>query len=104
MYLCNRCGRTFDFPDSVVDFRSEMWGRRVGHYVSVCPYCQDDDFDEMDRCEICGEYIPPGEEICDNCHELISDYRDIITGRIRELSITHKLNYDELIEHLKEEL
>lgn len=104
MYLCNRCGEMFDCPDSVFDFYSEAWGRTVKHYTSVCPHCHSDDYDEMDKCEICGEYIPQGEGICENCRDLIDDYRDIITGRIRELTITHKLNYNEFMENLKENL
>lgn len=104
MYRCSRCGQTFDSPDAVVDFYSEAWGRQVKHYTSVCPCCGSDDFDEMDRCKICGAWISPGEEICENCHDLVSDMTDSVRGRLREISITHKLNYEELLEAVIENL
>lgn len=104
MYICNRCSQTFGSLDKVYDFSSEAWGRTVDHYKSVCPNCGSDDYDEMDKCEICGEYIPPGEGICENCHDLVDDMTDAIRGRLRELAITHKLNYDELLEAVIENL
>ena len=104
MYRCSRCGQTFDSPDTVVDFFSEAWGRQVKHYTSVCPNCGSDDFDEMDKCEICGEWISPGEDVCDNCAELIKDISEDIRGRVRYVSLRYKLKYDEFIEHLIKEL
>lgn len=44
-----RCGTMFDSPDYVEDFSSEYFGRRVTHYMGVCPSCGSDDFEEMDK-------------------------------------------------------
>lgn len=104
MYFCNRCKETFDSLDAVYDFSSEAWGQTVRHYRSVCPHCGSDDYDEMDKCEICGEYIMPGEGICENCRVLVEDMTDSIRGRLREISITHKINYEELLEKIIENL
>lgn len=104
MYFCNRCRQMFDSPDAVYDFSSEAWGRTVEHYVNVCPHCKSDDFDEMDKCDICGEWISPGQDICDNCEELIRDISKDIQSRARYVTLRYKLKYDEFIEHLIQEL
>ena len=104
MYLCANCGRMFDSPDEVEDFTSEYWGATVRHYTTVCPNCGSDDFDEMDKCQVCGNDIPPGEKICENCHDLIRDVADSIKGNARYISLRYNLNYNEFIENLMEEL
>lgn len=104
MYQCMNCGQMFVSPNIENDFTSEYWGATVTHTTSVCPYCGSDEFDEMDKCDICGEYIAPGEGLCDNCHTLIRDVADDIRGKARYLSLLHGLNYDEFMSHLAEEL
>lgn len=97
-----QCGTMFDFPDYVEDFSSEYFGRRVTHYMGVCPNCGSDDFEEMDKCEICGEWIDPGAEVCECCKEAIEDLASEIREKARDL--THKTNYNEFMSHLIEEL
>lgn len=92
----------FDSPDYVEDFSSEYFGRRVTHYMGVCPSCGSDDFEEMDKCEICGEWIDPGAEVCECCKESIEDLASEIREKVRDL--THKTNYNEFMSHLIEEL
>ena len=104
MYQCMNCGQMFDSPSLEEDFTSEFWGSTVRHMVSVCPNCGSDEFDEMDKCDICGEYIAPGEGLCDNCHDLIRDIADDIRGKARYLALRYPLNYDELVSHIAEEL
>ena len=99
-----RCGTMFDSPDYVEDFSSEYFGRRVTHYMGVCPNCGSDDFEEMDKCEVCGEWIDPGEELCDNCRGLIKDIADEIRGKARYMTLRYKLKYDEFMDHLIREL
>lgn len=97
-----RCGTMFDSPDYVEDFDSEYFGRSVTHYMGVCPSCGSDDFEEMDKCEICGEWIDPGAEVCECCKESIDDLASEIREKVRDL--THKTNYNEFMSHLIEEL
>lgn len=104
MYQCSRCGSTFDSPDLARDFTSEYFGQLVTHYVDTCPRCGSTEIEEMDHCVICGEAIPPGEEICRNCEELIDDFADSIRARLTEMTITHKLNYNELAEKIMEKI
>lgn len=104
MYQCVNCGETFDSPKEVYDFTSEFWGAPARHTTCVCPYCESDEIDEMDKCIICGEWITPGEEVCENCHELIKDIADDIRGKARYVSLKYKLNYNEFMNQLIEEL
>ena len=104
MYICMNCQAMFDSPNEVEDFTSEFWGARVRHMTSVCPNCGSDDFDEMDKCEICGEDINPGEELCENCRGLIKDIADEIRGKARYMTLRYKLKYDEFMDHLIREL
>lgn len=104
MYKCQNCQEMFDSPNAVLDSDSEYWGRRVHHYTSVCPNCGSDDFEEMDKCEVCGEWIDPGEELCDNCRGLIKDIADDIRKKARYTTDRFNLKYTEFISHLVTEL
>ena len=104
MYICMNCQTMFDSPDSVEDFTSEFWGASVRHYASVCPNCGSDDFEEMDKCVVCGEWINPGEELCENCRGLIKDIADEIRGKARYMTLRYKLKYNEFMDHLIREL
>ena len=104
MYKCSSCGAEFETPNSVPDFNSEYWGTRVTHYTGVCPSCGSDDYDEMDRCDICRTYIEAGTDLCENCKELVEDLAGSIKDSCRQKSIVHKLNYTEFLTHLIEEL
>ena len=104
MYKCQNCQRTFDSLNCMIDSYSEYWGASTPLYKSVCPYCGSDDYEEMDKCEICGEWIDPGEELCDNCRGLIKDIADEIRGKARYMTLRYKLKYDEFMDHLIREL
>lgn len=62
MFYCNHCKEKFEFPSkekishNEIDFGSETY--------DICPYCGDDDFEEMEVCEICKEYKRP-DVMCD---------------------------------------
>ena len=56
MYKCNH-GHIFDEPTEKAynhGGQCEAWGTE---YLNVCPECGSDDFDEVVRCDLCGEYI-----------------------------------------------
>ena len=104
MYKCQNCQETFDSPNCVLDSDSEYWGRNVHHYTSVCPFCGSDDYSEMDKCEVCGEWIDPGEELCECCRDLIKDIADDIRAKGRYLSLRYKLKYNDFMDQLITEL
>lgn len=104
MYLCENCGATFNIPDEVNDFSSEFWGATVTHTTCVCPSCGSDDFVEMDRCDMCGEDIAPGEELCENCRYLVDDIANDIKSKCKYMELRYRLKYKELIYHLCEAL
>lgn len=104
MYICERCQETFDFPNVETDFTSEYFGAIVNHKIGVCPYCGSDEIDEMDKCDICGEWIAPGEELCENCHDLIRDIADEVKRKARYTTDRFNLDYNEFISHLMDRL
>lgn len=64
MYKCNNCGYEFETP---------MKG--IGHLsaYSFCPRCQDSDFEEKKKCEICGNHFIEDNDtlscICPECEK-----------------------------------
>lgn len=68
MYICNNCEAVFETP--AVHEEKHPYGMTYAtEYWSVCPHCQDTDFDEAEKCERCGEYVAELDEgLCDVCH------------------------------------
>ena len=66
-YKCDHCVREFEEPDII----TETHGMTDGscEKIGVCPYCKGY-FEEMHKCEICGEYFTEDElsgGVCDEC-------------------------------------
>lgn len=69
MYICNSCGGLFEEPKIIVEhhpygdsYATEEW--------AVCPYCEDNNFEEANRCSICDEYaIELTDGMCNKCYE-----------------------------------
>ena len=66
-YKCDHCGGEFEEPDIII----ETHGLDSPPYeeIGVCPYCKGW-FEEMHKCEICGEYYTADEltsGVCDDC-------------------------------------
>lgn len=104
MYICERCHKTFDFPNEATDFTSEYFGRPVNHKIGVCPCCGSSEIAEMEKCDICGEWIAPGEDLCENCRDLIRDIADEVKRKARYTTDRFNLNYNEFISHLMDRL
>ena len=64
MYKCNNCGYEFETP---------MKG--IGHLsaYAFCPRCQDSDFEEIKKCEICGNHFVEDNDtlscVCPECEK-----------------------------------
>ena len=66
-YKCDHCVREFEEPDII----TETHGMTDGscEKIGVCPYCKGY-FEEMHKCEICGEWYTEDEltsGVCDEC-------------------------------------
>lgn len=61
--------------------------------VYTCPYCGSEVHEEPDHCTRCGEEIPPGDRMCDCCH-------DDMYGVITTLQDDGKYSKKEVLEHL----
>lgn len=66
-YQCHECDRQFEEPDII----TETHGMTDGscEKIGVCPYCKGY-FEEMHKCEICGEWYTEDEltsGVCDEC-------------------------------------
>ena len=59
MYRCNNCDEIFDEPESErIDLESyygvgSLFPDHHYGYLSVCPYCNSEDFDEYDEDDEC---------------------------------------------------
>ena len=66
-YKCDHCVREFEEPDIITETHGMTDGSCEKH--GVCPYCKGY-FEEMHKCEICGEYFTEDElsgGVCDEC-------------------------------------
>jgi DNA-directed RNA polymerase subunit RPC12/RpoP len=50
LYKCGRCGREFEEDEIryISEFRGECWGVPSHEEIGVCPYCGDDDIEEVE--------------------------------------------------------
>ena len=89
MYYCRDCNTEFERPKEVKDKHSELNGMGGVTYETfcVCPNCGSDWIEEMEKCEMCGEWSVDLElfgrtDICDECRKKIEakliDLRDYI--------------------------
>ena len=73
MYICLKCGETFDIEDmhKMPSFTVDGWTRY--EYENSCPECGSEDFTEAEECEICGIMCDPetlhAGRICDDCYQ-----------------------------------
>ena len=67
MYICNNCDTIFEKPDTkkiyFEDYYkiSEIMHSRTPHNLEICPYCKDDDIEELVVCDGCGEWYREDE-------------------------------------------
>lgn len=63
MYICNTCKSRFDEPNKEnITFEDyygvgNLFASRTRTTLDVCPYCDDDDIEELEQCEICEEWF-----------------------------------------------
>lgn len=70
MYKCNNCRSEFEEPSTKNIIAEEHLGisnlfqTRTRLDIDVCPNCGDEDLEEIQQCEICGEWFNE-EELTD---------------------------------------
>lgn len=68
MYICNKCGKVFEYPKTYTErhpygmgYAEEQW--------SECPSCGSGDFDEAKLCTCCQNYVAETKDgLCDVCY------------------------------------
>lgn len=80
MFKCLECGHIFDDGEQGTrsESRGEFWGESCTETISCCPICKGD-YEETEKCEICGgEHFP--DELTDGiCEECIKNYETVET-------------------------
>ena len=104
MYYCLDCGEMFEEPRTSSEQTGEFWGAPAWECFYSCPRCGSDEIDTADKCEMCGEWIPPDEELCDNCKEVLGATVDYIMDYIRTDAEAYRLNKKEFKQRLIEAL
>lgn len=76
MFICLDCNNMFEEPSTVDGDLNEYFGFKCREKLSICPFCQSNNFVETKRCDSCGEYITTdkyyriGSSLyCENCCE-----------------------------------
>lgn len=63
MYRCNNCNEKFEEPETKNIIAEEYLGistlmqGRTRMDINICPCCNDDDIEELEQCELCGEWF-----------------------------------------------
>ena len=73
MFYCNDCGAEFEEPATQYENQGEFWGAPAWEAFGACPCCGSTDYDEMRRCERCGEWANEwyieNVILCDLCYD-----------------------------------
>lgn len=73
MYKCNSCGKEFFQPKAIEEDRGEFWGIPCSETMYYCPYCEDDDFDEIEVDEDDEDFEEPFEYTEDDYYDSLID-------------------------------
>lgn len=84
MYRCKDCGVFFEEPIVVKDDPSPRGVALTSgyYYDSHCPSCGSENLEEAEVCERCGEPIPYGAVLCDDCMDILESYIGVLEKTI----------------------
>ena len=83
MYICHKCGRTFEADELVPVYQWDGEGVMGGYHAveDKCPYCgSTDDWAEAEECSCCGNYFDKDDMVesddywyCKDCAGRVHD-------------------------------
>lgn len=97
MFKCNDCKEMFDTPEIRSENMGEFWGTPAYERHGVCPICGSDDFDEMKKCPVSGEYMDSSE---DYAKGVIEWGEDLFSRMIKHVQDTWQCDYKSAKEFL----
>jgi len=72
MFICLDCKSQFEEPQEEIIMHFEVDTRRM-EIISVCPSCGSGDYEEMGKCNCCGESIMSSEDYCISCLDFANE-------------------------------
>lgn len=48
-FICDNCGREFEMPVTIKEYRGEYFGMPAYEEIWVCPHCEDNNFYEVEE-------------------------------------------------------
>jgi DNA-directed RNA polymerase subunit RPC12/RpoP len=101
MYRCDDCGRYFEEPMITYDDPSPIGvALPQGAYAEYrCPYCASEWIEEAGECASCGEPIPSGQTLCDDC---LQDLKSSLGDLANEMHMSVEQLEDAVVEIYEE--
>ena len=104
MFYCYDCGEFFEEPVTMYDGHGELDEGPIWEAYGACPYCESDQIDTARRCEICGEWTKPDEDVCDGCCLEVSLMVSAVKRLIKKRADRYKLDYKAFMDHVIERM
>ena len=78
MYYCLDCNEEFEEPNYIVEPHHEIDAPFVEKF-GICPICGSGDYEEMEQCDICKEFVVP-ERNCKCNYEIWDNLNETLDG------------------------
>ena len=89
MYICKSCGKEFEEPKRITEKYVEELPYTFAY--TVCPYCEDEDYEELVECKLCGKLKSASDcedEVCEKCYQdLVEKFDRVLYAEFTEEEI-----------------
>ena len=89
MYICKSCGKEFEEPKRITEKYVEDLPDTFSY--TVCPYCNDEDYEELVECKLCGDLKLSSDcedEVCEKCYwDLVKKFDRVLSSEFTEEEI-----------------